>query len=175
MMKKIILMIMLVTLICPCSYGASSDDVYVRKDVFEVEMRNINSTLERILTKLDSQEKSINALTNAVAALSERVDGNFTTLSKRIDGNFTTLSERINGNFATLSERIDGLAKRVETTNKFLYYYLLVLFGAMLLLPFFNKWWEYREKTKQNAVPEFTLDDVKRLIAEAKLNGMPKT
>lgn len=168
-------MIMLVTLICPCSYGASSDDVYVRKDVFEVEMRNINSTLERILTKLDAQEKSINALTNAVAALSERLDGNFTTLSKRIDGNFTTLSERINGNFATLSERIDGLAKRVETTNTFLYYYLLVLFGAMLLLPFFNKWWEYREKAKQNAVPEFTLDDVKRLIAEAKLNGMPKT
>ena len=145
-MKKIILTLCFVLSLASCSYGATSDDIYVRKDVFEVEMRNINSTLETILAKLDNQEKSINALTNAVAVLSERVDGNF----------------------AALSGRIDGLEKRMDTTNSFLYY-LLVLIGAMMLLPFFNKWWETREEKKQAAAPTFTLDDVKRLIAEAKL------
>ena len=181
-MKKIILTIMFVILMCSCSYGATSDDIYVRKDVFEVEMRNINYTLEKILTKLDAQEKSINSLASAVAVLSERVDGNFATLSGRIDsnfvtlsgridGNFTTLSERIDGNFATLSGRIDGLEKRMDTTNTFLYY-LLVLIGAMMILPFFNKWWESREAKKQTVAQTFTLEDVKRLIAEAKLGEM---
>ena len=148
-MKKIILTIMFVILMCSCSYGATSDDIYVRKDVFEVEMKNINYTLEKILTKLDAQEKSINSLASAVAVLSERVDGNF----------------------ATLSGRIDGLEKRMDTTNTFLYY-LLVLIGAMMILPFFNKWWESREAKKHAAAQTFTLEDVKRLIAEAKLGEM---
>ncbi|MBR0252465.1 MAG: hypothetical protein IJQ57_03845, partial [Synergistaceae bacterium] len=106
-------------------------------------------TLEKILTKLDAQEKSINSLASAVAVLSERVDGNF----------------------ATLSGRIDGLEKRMDTTNTFLYY-LLVLIGAMMILPFFNKWWECREAKKHAAAQTFTLEDVKRLIAEAKLGEM---
>ncbi|MBR0233687.1 MAG: hypothetical protein IJQ47_06535 [Synergistaceae bacterium] len=148
-MKKIILTIMFVILMCSCSYGATSDDSYVRKDVFEVEMKNINYTLEKILTKLDAQEKSINSLASAVAVLSERVDVNF----------------------ATLSGRIDGLEKRMDTTNTFLYY-LLVLIGAMMILPFFNKWWESREAKKHAAAQTFTLEDVKRLIAEAKLGEM---
>ena len=149
--------------VCSCSYGAVSDDIYVRKDVFEVEMKNINSKLDNILNELASQRKEINTLTQSVAVLSERVDGNFVTLSERIDGNF-----------ATLSGRIDGLEKRIDTTNTFLYY-LLVLIGAMMVLPFFNKWWESREEKKQAAAPTITLDDVKRLIAEAKLNGVTRT
>ena len=149
--------------VCSCSYGAVSDDIYVRKDVFEVEMKNINSKLDNILNELASQRKEINTLTQSVAVLSERVDGNFVTLSERIDGNF-----------ATLSGRIDGLEKRIDRTNTFLYY-LLVLIGAMMVLPFFNKWWESREEKKQAAAPTITLDDVKRLIAEAKLNGVTRT
>ena len=98
-------------------------------------MKNIHSTLEKILTKLDSQEKSINALTNAVAVLSERVDGNYKNLDTR------------------MGELRNGL------------YLGLVLFAAVLMLPFFNKWWEAREIKKSFT----TLEDVKRLIAEAKL------
>ena len=151
-MKKIILTMIFVVWVCSCSYGAVSDDIYVRKDVFEVEMKNINSKLDNILNELASQRKEINTLTQSVAVLSERVDGNF----------------------ATLSGRIDGLEKRIDTTNTFLYY-LLVLIGAMMVLPFFNKWWESREEKKQAAAPTITLDDVKRLIAEAKLNGVTRT
>ena len=162
-MKKIILTMIFVVWVCSCSYGAVSDDIYVRKDVFEVEMKNINSKLDNILNELASQRKEINTLTQSVAVLSERVDGNFVTLSERIDGNF-----------ATLSGRIDGLEKRIDRTNTFLYY-LLVLIGAMMVLPFFNKWWESREEKKQAAAPTITLDDVKRLIAEAKLNGVTRT
>ena len=179
-MKKILLILIFVLSLCSCSYSATSDDIYVRKDVFEVEMRNINLKLDNIWEELKSQREEIKShgeeiksLAQSVAVLSERVDGNFSTLSGRIDGNFATLSGRIDGNFATLSGRIDGLEKRVDTTNTFLYY-LLVLIGAMMILPFFNKWWENYEAKKQASNPSFTLDDVKRLIAEAKLNGMPQ-
>ena len=148
-MKKIFLTLCLVLLLCSCSYAAGSDDIYVRKDVFDAKM-----------------EAQFNKLHGEIAEL----HGEIKALIARIDGNFTTLSGRIDGNFATLSGRIDGLEKRMDTTNLFLYY-LLVLIGAILLLPFFNKWWEAREHKKQAAQPAFTLDDVKRLIAEAKFGA----
>ena len=157
-MKKIILSLCLVLSLCPCSYGAGSDDIYVRKDVFEVEMINVNLKLDNILAELKSQREELKAHGEEIKNLAQSV---------------AVLSERVDGNFATLSGRIDGLEKRVETTNTFLYY-LLVLIGAIMLLPFFNKWWEAREEKRQAAVPTFTLDDVKRLIAEAKLGGMPQ-
>ena len=138
-MKKIFLTLCLVLSLCSCSYGASSDDIYVRKDVFEVEMRNVNLKLDNVLAKLDQQGEEIKALAQSVAVLSERVDGNYKNLDAR------------------MNDLRNGL------------YLGLVLFAAVLLLPFFNKWWEAREEKRQVAVPTFTLDDVKRLIAEAKL------
>ncbi|MBR0074260.1 MAG: hypothetical protein IJP96_00715, partial [Synergistaceae bacterium] len=114
------------------SYGAVSQDIYVRQDVFDAKME----------------------------ALFERFHGEIKALSEKIDGVEKTLSEKIDGVDKTLSRRIDGLEKRIEDTNNFLYY-LLVLFGAMLILPFVNKWWENRKESS------FTLDDVKKLIADA--------
>ena len=168
-MKKILLILIFVLSLCSCSYSATSDDIYVRKDVFEVEMRNINLKLDNIWEELKSQREEIKSHGEEIKSLAQSV----AVLSERVDGNFSTLSGRIDGNFATLSGRIDGLEKRVDTTNTFLYY-LLVLIGAMMILPFFNKWWENYEAKKQASNPSFTLDDVKRLIAEAKLNGMPQ-
>ena len=53
-----------------------------------------------------------------------------------------------------------------------------MLFGAMLIMPVFNRWWENREAKKQVVAPSFTLEDVKQLIAtaiaEAQLSGRPQ-
>ena len=138
-MKKVFAAIFLILIFSSVSYGAASEDknVYVRQDVFEIEMKNIHSTLEKILNKLDAQEKSINALTNAVAVS---------------------------------SARIDGIEKRMDTMNTFLYY-LLVLLAALIVLPYVNKWLEGREIKKQSSI---TLEDVKRLIEEARLNAVPQ-
>ena len=58
----------------------------------------------------------------------------------------------------------------MDTMNTFLYY-LLVLLAALIVLPYVNKWLEGREIKRQ---PSVTLEDVKRLIAEAKLGGVPQ-
>ena len=148
-MKKILLVILLVLSVSSSSYGAVSQDmsVYVRQDVFDAKME----------------------------ALFERLHGEIVSMKNEINGNIKALSERVDGNFATLSRRIDGLEKQNEQTNTFLYY-LLVFFGAILVLPLFNRWWEY--KKEQRNIHYVTLEDVKRLIAtaiaEAQLGTRPQ-
>ena len=74
-MKKIIVALLLLTMSSAC-YGAVSDDVYVRKDVFDAKM-----------------EAMFNRLHGDIQALSERMDGNFAALSRRMDG----LDKRMDG------------------------------------------------------------------------------
>ena len=137
---KKILLAVLCLSILSPAYGAS-EDVYVRQDVFDAKME----------------------------ALFSRLHGEIEALGNKINGRIDTLSARMDGNFMALSNRIDGLEKRVEDTHNFLYY-LLVVFAAIVLLPYINKWWEERKERKEAAQPSITLDDVKRLIAEAKLS-----
>ncbi|MBQ9904483.1 MAG: hypothetical protein IJM47_06835 [Synergistaceae bacterium] len=85
-MRKILTLTFILVMI-GTSYGAVSNDVYVRKDVFEVYMRNISDTQERILQKLDRLETSVADLSNRVSELAGRVDG----IDKRMD----ILSSRI--------------------------------------------------------------------------------
>ena len=104
------------------SYGASSDDIYVRKDVFDAKM-----------------EAQFNRLHAEIAELR---------------GDMKALEARIIG-------RLDGMEKRIDATNNFLYY-LLVLLGALLILPSVNKWFEARKEAKKY----MTLEEVRRLIEE---------
>ena len=150
-MKKIILTVIFMAMLCPCSYGAASDDVYVRKDVFEVEMKNINLKLDGILAELKAQREELKSQRQEIISLNQSV----AVLAERVDGNYKNLDARMN-------DLRNGL------------YLGLVLFAAVLLLPFFNKWWEAREEKRQAAARSFTLDDVRRLIAEAKLGTMPQ-
>ena len=167
-MKKIFLTALLIFLVPSLSYGAVSEDmsVYVRQDVFDAKM-------EALFLRLHNEIENLgNRIDGNIKALSERIDGNYKELLCRIDGNYATLSERTEGNYKDLSNRIDvnyrdlsnridGLEKRVGDVHSFLYG-LLVLFGALLLLSFVNRWWE-RHEEKMHAV---TLEDVRRLIEE---------
>lgn len=193
-MKKSVISLMFVLLLCSGAYAAS-DDVYVRKDVFEVEMRGINAKLDNIFSELKvleselkAQGEEIKALTRAVAVLSERLDGVEKRLDTKIDGVHQSLSSKIDEVDKRLTAKIDEgdrrLDARIDAVNSNLnsrmsdllnvLYFGLVLFAAVLILPFFSKWWEAREARKQASNPPFTLDDVKRLIAEAKLGATPQ-
>ena len=142
-MRKFLVMMLLLFLLNSVSYGATSEDasVYVRQDVFDAKME----------------------------ALFIRLHSEIETLGNKINGRIDALSAEVKGDIRELSARIDGIEKRMDTMNTFLYY-LLVLFGALLLLPVVNKLWESREKS--SAASSVTLEDVKRLIAEAKLSGI---
>ena len=164
-MKKIFSGLLFIFIFSSVSYGAVSQDIYVRQDVFDAKMEALferfHGEIKALSEKIDGVEKTLSEKVDGnFATLSGRIDGVEKTLSEKIDGVEKTLSEKIDGVDKTLSRRIDGLEKRIEDTNNFLYY-LLVLFGAMLILPFVNKWWENRKESS------FTLDDVKKLIADA--------
>ena len=97
-------------------------------------------------------------------------DAKMESLFLRLHGEIEKLESKIDSNFRELSARVDGIEKRMDTMNTFLYY-LLVLLAALIVLPYVNKWLEGREIKKQSSI---TIEDVKRLIEEAKLNAAPQ-
>lgn len=194
-MKKFILTLMITLIFTASAFAVSSDDIYVRKDVFDVHLQNINSKLELILAEMQSfkaelqaqrnemksMRNDINELSKTVAVLSERIDRNFDTLSARIDGVNNSLSSRIDGLDASLSSRIDGinaslsaridgLDNRVSDLRNDIYLGLVVL-GIIVGLPNIQKFFQQREANRREAhKPAFTLEDVERLI-DAKLSS----
>lgn len=170
-MKKFILTLTIILIFTASAFAASSDDIYVRKDVFDVHLQNINSKLELILTELQAQKNEmksmrndINELSKNVSVLSERIDRNFDTLSERIEGINSSLSNRIEGVNASLSARIDGLDNRVSDLRNDIYFGLVIL-GIIVGLPNIQKLFQWREANRREAhKPAFTLEDVERLI-----------
>ena len=155
-MRRVIAVIALCLLTGTACYGAVSEDVYLRKDVFEVYMQNINSKFDIIMEELKAQRKDINDLTKAVSGLSERV----TALSERIEGVNATLSGRIDG----LDKRIDGIDKRIDDLRNGIYLWLvgIGLVVAIIALPIVQD----LLKRWMKSAPSITLEDVRRLIEE---------
>ncbi|MBQ3763644.1 MAG: hypothetical protein II869_01600 [Synergistaceae bacterium] len=105
-MKKVLVLLLIQILFYGTAcYGAVSDDIYVRKDVFEVYMRNLGDKLDMILEGQKALRQDINVLSERVSVLDRRVD----RLEARMDG----LDKRIDG----LDKRIDGVDKRVESVD----------------------------------------------------------
>ena len=124
-MKKIFLTIIFV-FYAFSAYGASSDDVYLRKDVFEAKMD----------------------------AFMARIDGNFAALTTRIDELDKRLSSRIDDLDAKLSTRIDGVDKRIDNLQN-VFYLVLVLIGVIIALPFVQRSLEkLKENRKQSLTLE---------------------
>ena len=62
-----------------------------------------------------------------------------------------------------MDDGFSGMHKRIDDTNNFVYW-VLVLLGAMIAVPFINKFWDF---AKEARTPAVTLDDVRRIVAEA--------
>jgi len=172
-MKKIFLALLIIISLSSESFG-SSGDVYVRQDVFDAKM-------EALFTRLDGKIEALgNRLEGKIDALSKELNGKIDSLSKELNGRIDSLSKEVNGRIDSLSARVDGLDKRMDFMSNFLYY-ILVLLGAMLILPFVNRWLDNKKQKKEAQAKEqnlpFTLDDVRRLIIEeisVRLSAMPQ-
>ncbi len=166
-MKKFLLAFLIIIAFCSCSYGAVSDDIYVRKDLFEAEMKNINSKLDRIEKKLDTLTEAVTKLTERVIVLEERVN----SLEKRIEDVNTSLSGRIDGVEARMGDLRDDVKVRIGDLNNSIYLWSIIL-GLLAALPFFQKWWTEHREAKRNSL---TIEDVEklfeRLLLEAKSKG----
>ncbi|MBR0080226.1 MAG: hypothetical protein IJP69_07635 [Synergistaceae bacterium] len=132
-------------------------------------MRKIFLTIVIILTTLILSSVSFGAVSEDmnVYVRQDVFDAKMEALFERLHGEMDRQFAEIKGEIRSLSARIDGLEHRIGDVHNFLYW-LIVLFGIILVLPFVNKLWDKLWESRR--VPSFTLDDVKRLIAEAQLN-----
>ena len=149
-MRKIITVVLLLLIISSESFGAVSDDVYVRKDVFDVHMQSINAKLDMTLEQIKelreemkAQRQDINDLMKAVSVMSGRIDG--------------------------LDKRMDSLDKLIDSQQNYLYLVLVIL-GIIVALPTVQKMLQGREERKEARKSFITLEDVERLI-DAKMAG----
>ena len=175
-MRKIFLAALMVIAVCSESFAVSQDmGAYVRQDVFDAKMEmlfmRLEGKIDSLSERIDGVEKSLSERINGVEkSLSARIDGVEKSLSERIDGVDKKidsvekrLDARIDGVEKTLSAQIVGFDKRVADTHNFVYW-VLVLLGVMITVPFINKFWDF---TKKKRPPAVTLDDVRRIVAEA--------
>ena len=149
------------------AYGASSDDVYLRKDVFEAKMdafmAEIRGEFKGLYARIDELDKRLSA---RIDGLEKRIDDLDAKLSTRISDLDIKLSTRISDLDSKLSTRNDGIDKRIDNLQN-VFYLVLVLIGVIITLPFIQKILENRlENRKENLKHSFTLEDVKKLIEE---------
>ena len=175
-LRRIILMSILVLSLCPCSYGAVSEDasVYVRQDVFDAKMEAMLNRIHSEMVELKTELKSeISELKGEMKALSERVDKNlaeFKAVANEVKGDIRALNTRLDGVEETFDARINSLDNNITWwiggATLFLTAIALIPLSLKFFEKFWDKWWESREEKRQAVVPSFTLEDVKRLIAE---------
>ncbi len=177
-------------------YGAVSDDIYVRKDVFEVYTQSVNSKLDMILEQMREQREEQKAQREEMNAQLKAQREEMKEQVKELKDEMQTIrdeqqsirkdiaelvsvvsvmSERIDGNFDTLSARIDGLDKRMDNQQNYLYL-VLVIMGIIVALPTVQKALQIWEDRKDARRAFATLEDVKRLIEESNMNlsGKPQ-
>ncbi|MBR0094881.1 MAG: hypothetical protein IJP91_06340, partial [Synergistaceae bacterium] len=156
--------------------------VYVRQDVFDAKMEAMFNRLHLETVELKTELKSeISELKGDIRALSERVDKNlaeFKAIANEVKGDILALNTRLDGVEKTFDARINSLDNNITWwiggATLFLTAIALIPLSLKFFEKFWDKWWESREDKRQAVVPSFTLDDVKRLIAEAKLGGVPQ-
>ena len=140
-MKKIILTVVFIAMLSSCSYGAASDDmsVYVRQDVFDAKM-------EAFMAEIRLSHEQIR---------------------REIQETYSKTHNELQG----LSARITVVEGRMSSLEIMIYWVLGTLAVVFTALAIMLTLRSDRKETpvKEIYTPAFTLDDVKRLIAEAKL------
>ena len=140
-MRKIIITTLLLMLIANSCYGAVSEDIYVRKDVFDAKMEAFMAEIRLM------NEQSRNEMRSMEASINTRID----KLETRID--------RLDTRIDMLDMKIDGVEKRMSSLEIMIYWILgtlSVAFAVLALAPYL----------KEIRKPSITLNDVRRLIEE---------
>ena len=161
-MKKIFLAFMILIALSSCSFAAENDDVYVRKDLFEAYMKNIDSKLDTILKEQALMREDIKNIDIRLTKLESKVDGIYIALSNRIDG---------------LEKRVDDLREdnkgRIGDLNNSIYLWSVIL-GLVAGLPFFKDLFDEYQAKKQARSQYFTREEMESFFEkmfEAKMKG----
>ena len=150
-MKKVCVLVLIQLLVFgTVSYGAVSEDMYVRKDVFDAKMEAFMAEMRLMNEQVRSEIRDLNA---------------------RIDGMEKSVNTRIDGVEKSVNARIDGLDARVDDLRNDIYLGLVIL-GIVV------SWLKVKKAVQElrKSAPSITLEDVKRLIEEhdMKSSGKPQ-
>ncbi len=182
-MRKILLAIALLFVMSVSAFGATSDDVYLRRDVFDAKMDAFMATMRlenqnmliQIRKELDERFAKVDEKFAKVDARFEKVDEKFAKVDERfekMDARLAKIDERL-GNLENrvtgLEQQVGFLGERTEDTRAYVTLVLTLLGVLVALFPFVQKFFQWREslKVKQHE-PLFTSDELaalKRLIA----------
>ena len=199
-MKKFLTALLLVFILASVSCAASSNDVYVRQDVFDAKMDLLFAKIDALETKMDAKfdalesrlnakidgvETRLNAKIDAVDNrlnakidavnnnLNAKIDAVNNSLNAKIDESNVNLNAKIDDGNVNLNAKIDVLDARITNVENNVSWWIggLTLFlTGLALIPLI---WALVEKFRR---PLITLDDVQRLIAEelSKLSPIPQ-
>ncbi len=184
-MKKFFLTLTLIFIFVSSVSAATSEDVYVRQDVFDAKM-------ELLFTRLHSEIQSLgNEIKGEMKLLEQRLDAKITAVDQRLttvetnlNEKITSLNDKITAVETNLNEKIEAVDKnlneKITDVEKKLEYsintwatvlgwgigWLTLLITLVAAAPVIREWVKLERK------PSVTLDDVRRLIEEnnAKLN-----
>ena len=181
-MKKVCVLLLLHVLVFgTASYGAVSEDMYVRKDVYEAHQQSINSKLDMLLEQMrvqrEEQKEQINELRGEMKEFREELKAQRKDINE-LARVVSVLSTRVDGLDARMGDLRNGLEGRIGDLRNDIYLGLVIL-GIVVGLPAVQKALQKREERKamnHTLQMPFTLDDVRRLIEEnnAKVLGKPQ-
>ena len=181
-----------ITLIClwsDLSFGAEAE--YVRKDVFEAYMQSINTKFDRILSEISGMKTEIANMKNDNARLRIELKTEISDLRSEIKAEIAEIKAELKtqkNDIASLTQTVATLAEQVRGLNNGLAQHIresenritdirndiylgLVVLGVIFSLPAIKDFFNNRDEKKAASSQTITLEDVKRLIEEAKLGS----
>ena len=166
-MRKIIFVgLLMVGIFCSGAFAANSDDVYLRRDVFEARM-------DAFEAKMNAFEIKMNAFVQQIQLENEKfrteikseIQGVKSELQSEIKNVKSDLQSEIQNVKSDLREQIARIDERTGNTLHVVYWILASL-AVIIALPSVQKlliWWYDSKKRSAQSV---TLDDVKKLLDE---------
>ena len=145
-MRKIIFACVFAILICSSVFAATSDDVYLRRDVFDAKMDSFMSEM-RLMFEQNRRE------------IEQKFDKRIDELDKKIDRVQTELKFEIQD----LRSDIKVINERTESTKTSVYWILAAL-AVIVATPYMQKFLQWHETKQQHEhEPLLTNDEVKAL------------
>lgn len=167
-MKKFVFILLLFLLMPVNVYAEVSNDVYLRRDVFEAKMdafmaeiRLGNEQLRREMDKrFNEVHAEIDARFNEVHAENERLRKEIDTRFNEAHAENEQLHREMGSRFSDLNEKVARLDERTEATKTSVYWGFTILGIILVVAPAFL------ELVRSLRKPHFTLDEVNQLITK---------
>ncbi|MBQ2615267.1 MAG: hypothetical protein IJF90_00225 [Synergistaceae bacterium] len=125
MMKRIMTALLVVLLMSGVGYGAVSDDVYVRKDVYEVQMQSMNAKLDMILELIKEQREEMKAQREEHKAQMKELKDEMNGIREDVKVQVKELRDEMNGiredvkvQVKELKDEMNGIREEVKVQVK---------------------------------------------------------